>query len=440
MIEYIKKRKLLVMLIIFLFVLAPLSLIQKAETDKVAVVTAIGLDLQEENILLSANIVVPNSGAAGSGGGTDGTVKTVCVLGEDVSTAFTNLSILIGKMPGLAHCDAVVLNKELFKDNVTKYLDFFVRTNNLTSNANIIVADKEARSVLETSAEQKGVRAVSLSKILLVNNEYTLGEEANIDTFYEKYFTKPSASILPVLNEGDSKVAEAQTTGGDREQNSGDNHQSGNNNQQNSGGQSTSSIGGSGGGKEQSASGRAEKIIKNNGQGVVVKNGQIKAVLDTNQMYDFNLINPNTRKGHIRVSGVTGEGFNDATLLFEIFDKRNKNTGMFLGDVPVFNFGLDLIVKLEEVVMDNIGIDNMAVVKDYVVGNIRAELERQLSRQISVVVELSKSTNTDFLGVYNYFYKFYNKPWKEFLDSLENPDEYLKHIVFTCDFDIEGKI
>lgn len=443
MIRFIKQKKLLVVLLVFILVLLPLALTQKAETDKLAVVTAIGLDLKDDNILMSANIVVPNSGQAGSSGGTDGTVKTVSVLGQDVSTAFANLSLLIGKIPGLAHCDALILNKDLFKEDVTKYIDFFVRTNNLTSNANIIIAEDDAKSVIETSAEQKGLRAVSLSKILLLNNEYTLGEESNIDAFYEQYFTAPSATLIPILTSGDSKNADSQTTigSGGAEGDKTESNQDGQDSSKNSVGVSSNSGKSAGGGTEgDSASGRAQSIIKNQGKGAVVKNGKIKAVLDTQQMYDYNLINPKTRKGHLRVENVTTDGFKNATLCFEIFDKKNKNTGLFLGNNPVFNFDMDLIVKLEEVVMENFVLENMISVKDYVSGDIRTALERSIKEQVGSIVGVAQDTNTDFLGVYEYFHKFYTKQWREFLDGLKDPNDYLKYITFTCDIDMEGKI
>ena len=147
-----------------------------------------------------------------------------------------------------------------------------MRTNNLTSNANIIIAEDDAKSVIETSAEQKGLRAVSLRKILLLNNEYTLGEESNIDAFYEKYFTAPSATLIPILTSGDSKNADSQTTigSGGEEGDKTESNQDGQDSSKNSVGTSSSSGSSASGGAEgDSASGRAQSIIKNQGKGAV---------------------------------------------------------------------------------------------------------------------------------------------------------------------------
>lgn len=438
MLNFIKKRKLIVFVIAMVFVLIPFSLSQQAETEKVAVVTSLGLDKQEDKLLLSANIVVPNSGQAGSGGGTDGTVKTVCVVGEDVSTAFSNLTLLIGKMPGLAHCDSIIINKELFEEDVTKYIDFFVRTNNLTSNASIIVAEKDAKTIIETSAEQKGLRAVSLSEIFLLNNEYSLGEKSNIDYFYLNYFSKPNVAMVPVLNSGDSKKPDNQIDSAGLSQE--------NESQNKLTSQSRSVSGSSGGGEGESenggesASGRAQKIIKNDGKGAIIKNGRLVSILSTEQMRGISLIDKKTKRGHVKIENVTGNGFINADLCFEIFDKTSKKSGVFLGGIPVFNFDIDLVVKLEEVVMENLTLNNMKSVKNYVTGNIKTELEKTLEKEIAQVVDVAKTQKADVLGVYEYFHKYHTKKWHEFLSGLENPDDYLNHVTFTCDFKIQAKI
>ncbi len=437
MLNFIKKRKLIVYVMAFVFVLIPFSLSQQAETEKVAVVTSLGLDKQEDKLLLSANIVVPNSGQAGSSGGTDGTVKTVCVLGEDVSTAFSNLTLLIGKMPGLAHCDSIIINKELFLEDVTKYIDFFVRTNNLTSNATIIIAEQDAKTIIETSAEQKGLRAVSLSEIFLLNNEYSLGEKANIDYFYLNYFSKPNVAMVPVLNSGDSKQPDNQIDGEGATQNKTQSSKENTSTQR--------SVSGSSGGGEnesggESASGRAQKIIKNDGKGAIVKNGKLVTILSTEQMRGISLIDKNTKRGHVKIENVTANGFKNADLCFEIFDKTSKKEGSFGGDKPVFNFDVDLVVKLEEVVMENLTLNNMKSVQNYVTGEVENKLKITLENEISQIVNVAKNEKADVLGVYEYFHKYHNKKWRKFLEGLKNPDDYLNHVTFTCDFKIQAKI
>lgn len=441
MFNFIKKRKFMVFIMAFVFVLIPFSLSQQAETEKVAVVTSLGLDFKDSMLQLSANIVVPNSGQAGSTGGTDGTVKTVCVLGEDVSTAFSNLTLLIGKMPGLAHCDSIIINKELFKDDVTKYIDFFVRTNNLTSNATIIVAEDDAKTIMETSAEQKGLRAVSLSEIFLLNNEYSLNEDFNIDAFYLSYFSNPATSVVPVLSSGDSKKAEIQTIGQSGQTSNKLNNQT----QSNQPDASKKSLSGTVGNDNKensgdSASGRAQNIIKNEGKGAVVKNGKLVTVLNTNQMRGISLISQKTKRGHVKIENVTASGFKNADLCFEIFDKTTRTKGMFLADKPVFNFDIDLIVKLEEVVMGNFDLDNMKSVKNYVKGEIKDKLETKLEMEIAEIVDIAKTNKVDIVGVYDYFYKYHTKQWQEFLNGLDNPEDYLDYVTFTCDFVVTGKI
>lgn len=306
MLNILKKFKIIIIFSLITIAIIPFSLYKPAETEKVAVITSIGIDKNNEEIELSANVIVPNSGASGgSGGGGDGTVKTVSAKGNDVTSAFSNLTLILGKMPGLSHCDSIILNKNLFEENVTKYLDYFVRTNNLTSNATVIVAENKASEIIETSAAQKDLRAVSLSEVLTLSDEYSIASNSNVDSFYTNYFSAAGVSILPVLTAGESNTPSGQTkensqndsTQSSKTENlqnseesnlqSSSTQKSGTDGGSESGLNSSSSSGSksSSGGSEpstqssqtqsESGSGAPQKIVKNEGKAVVVKNGKI---------------------------------------------------------------------------------------------------------------------------------------------------------------------
>lgn len=395
----------------------PLSLYQPAETESMAVVTSVGLDKMGDLIEVSINAVVPNTQASGSGG-VDGTVKTISATGKNVDLAFERLTIIIGKMPGLAHCDSIVLNKQLFENNVLEYLDYFTRTNNLTSNATLIVAENSAKEILEVSAQQKGVRAVSLSDILLLNNQYAITEQSNLDKFYLNYFSSASVSILPVLSTGDSNKADDEQVDSNTQQKTDDEQKP----------------------EGESGSGAPTKILKNKGEAIVVKKGKFVADLKNKEMRGFNLISKNTKKGKLQVNNVTALGFNNANLTFEVFNKKIKTSGKFVNGKPFFNFDIDLILKLEEVGSNNLNLENMSTSKNYVDGQIKTEIDKTMQNYMAQIINYSKQNKVDILGVYDYFYKFETKKWLQFINGLTDKNDYLNHVTFTCNISKEGKI
>lgn len=443
MIKFMLKHKYLTAFILIIILFIPYSLYQVPETDKLSVITSVGLDKVEDGIQLSANTIVPNSGTMSGSGGSDGTVKTIVVKGKNVGDAFSNLSSILGRLPGLAHCDSIVINKELMQEDVTKYLDYFVRTNNLTSNATLIVAENTAKEIIETTASQKGLRAITLSDVLLLNHEYVLTQKSNLDAFYANYFSKAPSMVLPILNVGesnqsdDSSLASGATTGSSGAE-SGGSGQSQNNQSQNSGqgsGQDENKDSSQQGGQS-----TPSKILKNEGKGAIVNKGKLVGIIEGEQMQGLSLLSKTVKKGNVQVNNINDKIFNDATLNFDIFNKSVKSYGYFANGVPVFNYDITLVLKLEEVVMDDYGVEAMTAVKNYMKGNIKELTESTIYEDISSIINKCKSTQSDILGVYDYFYKFHTTEWNKFLGGLEDKEDYLNYVVFTCDLKPQGKI
>lgn len=470
MLNFLKRFKIIIIFSLITIAIIPFSLYKPAETEKVAVITSIGIDKNNEEIEISANVIVPNSGSAGGSGGSDGTVKTVSAKGNDITSAFSNLTLILGKMPGLSHCDSIVLNKNLFEENVTKYLDFFVRTNNLTSNATVIVAENKASEIIETSAAQKDLRAVSLSEVLTLSDEYSIASNSNVDSFYTNYFSAAGVSILPVLTAGGSNTPSGQTkensqndsTQSSKTENlqnseesnlqSSSTQKSGTDGGSESGLNSSSSSGSksSSGGSEpstqssqtqsESGSGAPQKIVKNEGKAVVVKNGKFVYDLPGVEVQGLNLISSTTKKGHIKIEDVTNDLFENATLNFEIFNKDVKTMGYFINGLPIFNFKFNLVLKLEEVAMNNFNIEAMKIAHNFVTGEIKEKINESVQKSISELINSSKKNKTDTLKVYDYFYKYHNTEWLNFIKSLKDKDDYLNYVTFTCDIKSQGKI
>ena len=426
MFNFIKNNKLVFSFLVVAILLLPLSISTPAESDRVAVVTSVGLDKVEGGIEVSVNTIVPNSVQAGGSGGADGTVKTVSAIGENVSSAFANVTLVLGKFPGLAHCDSIILNKNLFSENVLEYLDFFVRTNNLTSNAALMVAENSAKEVVETAAAQKGLSAVSISEILLLNNEYALSKNSNIDEFYLKTFSPSKTATLPLITVGDSNKDNGEVNG--------DSAKAGD----------AETITEEGADLPESASksgnGSPQKIIKNEGKGVIVKGGKIVCEVKGKDMSGINLISKATKRGHIEAENVNAFGFNNANLTFEIYNKKASLKGEFINGKPVVTYAINLVLKLEEVKQKSLNINALKTTQNYVEGEIKQTLFKTATENINAIIGTAKSVNADVFEVYDYFNKFHNKSWKKFLNTLENKEEYLKEVQFNIDVKLQGKI
>ena len=106
----------------------------------------------------------------------------------------------------------------------------------------------------------------------------------------------------------------------------------------------------------------------------------------------------------------------------------------------MFNFDIDLVLKLEEATQKTSNIKALTTTKNYVEGVVKTKLYQTAENSISKLINTSKANNADVFEVYDYFNKFHNSEWKQFLNTLENKDDYLNYVTFTLSLKLQGKI
>lgn len=490
--KFFKKYKLVIVFLVITLVLMPFTIYKPAETEKVAVATSLGIDMDEnKNIEVTLNILVPSGSSSNSEGGA-GKVKTVTGKAKNISNAIDKISLELGRIVGLAHCDAVVIAENALNEDIIQKLDFFVRTNNLTSNAVIIITDKQAKKVIESSAQEKVDLALSLSNIINFNKEYLFTSNNNIEMFYEKYFSPSGIVILPVLtvtaqdqsisgsggNEAGSsstgttqnsgnEVSSGESTSGQssgsqqntsenqqQSQSSGEGESSGNDSNTSGPEPAPKESGGESGGNEQGgqqqsgesgqgnsqASGQGKSVLKNEGQAVVIKKGKLVHKLTNNEVAALNLIDEGTTKGNITAKNVNNSTFNNATLNFEIYDKHVSKSGYFLEETPIFNIDIKVVLQLKEVQMENYSLRSLDSTVSHLDINVKHAIELSIHEILSETITQAKQNKTDVFGVYDYFHKFHNKKWKNFVAGLTDKEDYLNKVVFTISLIQQGKL
>lgn len=416
--KFLKKYKLLTSILLITFMFLPFTIYKPAETDRVAVATSIGIDKNGDEVELAINVVTPSNSGATSGG-TIGSVKTFLGSGKNLSGAIAQISLSVGKSVGLAHCDAVVVSKEVCSEDITQILDYFIRSNNLTSNAIVFVTEGAAKDVIKASAQESSRFALTLSDIISFNKMFAFGDSINIDNFYINYFSGSGVSILPVISTGAEDESKSDT-------------QSQNNTSQ-SGSEPASES-------EGSSSQNGGDVIKNQGKMVVIKNGKYVCDLNKKQVEAISLINKKSTKGNITAKNVTNDLLNNANLIYQIYAKDVKLNCYFAGDVPLFNFDIDLILQINEIMMENHSIQSINGTTTFLDDAVIKALNLTIHENLSDLINLAKNKRTDFLKVDQNFKKFDNKKWDNFITSLEDKEDYLDKVVFTVNTKIRGKI
>lgn len=450
---FLKKYKLFITIALITMIFLPFTIYKPAETDRVAVVTSIGIDKNGEDIELSLNVITPSSQGATSGGSV-GSVKTFAAIGKNLSTAISKISLSVGKSVGLAHCDAVVVSKDIVEEDITKVLDYFIRSNNLTSNAIIFITEGKAKDVIKASAQETSRFALTFSDIISFNKMFAFGDSINIDNFYINYFSDSGVSILPVISTG----PEDESAPDDQSGNSGDGNtqnasgdsgssqsegeqQGGQSGGQSGGGDSPEpSQGGGGQGGGQSQGGQSQDVIKNEGKIVVVKKGKYVCELNEKQVAAINLINSRSLKGNITAKNVNSDIFKNADITYQVYTKKVKTNCYFIENTPVFNFDLDLILQIKEIIMEDYEIDSINGTTAYLNGEVTKAIKKTIHENLSELINLAKKEKVDYLKVYKNFNKFDTFKWEKYIDSLDDKENYLDNVIFTVNIIAQGKL
>lgn len=454
-----------VLMVLVLVFLTPITG-RPAESELRAVVATLGIDLAPNGVEITVGVLSAKGEAD-----IISNLDPVSANGESVDIAIYNLGVKLGKKVGLSHCEYIVFSEEMFEEDVTIYLDFFIRTNNLTTNAVLVATQGKAKDLINAATSKDSPYNTSIKNMIIFNDDFLFATNMNVETFYNAYYGYEGISILGVfdamdeseideiedgpdgqgqeeavgkegLNESgfsgdeDNKEQDSATEQGDA---AGDaNTQSGNNESSSGGG-----TGGTGGGTSAEESGDDEdkkEVVQYQANMLIVKNGKAIRKLTRNEVDYLKIYHHFIRTMFVKIDNVDTPEYKDASITFEIYDKRADSRVYYIDGVPVYKTVLKLSVKFDEVNAPDKTLDSLNEVGDVVLPNIKEEFIKKIEDLFAELIANAKKDKTDVLGIYSFFNKKYNKQWKEYIDSLEDKEAYLEGVVYEIEVQIETKL
>ncbi len=307
----------------------------------------------------------------------------------------------------------------MFEEDATKYLDYFIRNNNLTENAVFIATEGKARDVIEAATNKDSPYNTAIKNMIIYNEEFLFTINMNIESFFNAYYGYEGISVLGLFNaideEKESKtedgpggkgqedalekeglLEEGFKEGEEKEDSSstGQGDASGDANQESGNAQSASSggTGGTGGGTSATETGEGEdkpKIIQYQANMMIVKDGKKVRKLTKEEVNYLKIYHHFIRTVFIKVDDINTPEFKDASITFEVFNKRAKSEVYYINDVPVYKIRLKLSVKFDEINAVNKTIDSLDEVRDLMLPTIYEQLVKKVEEYY---VELIKNT------------------------------------------------
>lgn len=417
LLKKMSKNKIFYVFVFLVIILFPGTLYKTAQSESRAILTAVAIDKIDDELEITSTVLTPGGGTKFSDN-----LQIVSAKGDSISDCFEKISSNLGKTIGLAHAELIVLGDEIIKDNAYKYLNYFISTNNLTTNA-VIVNSKVAKDVLIVDKENPALANTTAKQIVQYDSQYHQSVQTNLDRFFLDYFSTSALTMLPRLEvveldetnkESSSENSEALTQS-QNDQSSSDN-------------------------KSQSGeTGGSNKIIQNNGKMVLLKKGTLVAELDgeTNKMF-YLLKNPKN-KGTFQVDNINDEFVKDGNVILEVVRKNTITKTDFINGKPFVYFNIFMVLKLDEYVVSSDNINSIDSTQSKITPQVKNAVEEKIKTKTAEIFEICRENDVDMFGLYKKFNAYHNREFKEFMKNRTFSD-FLNELNISMDITIRGKI
>ena len=394
--KIVSRNKLFYVFAFLIILMFPTTIYLQSDKDLTIIITTIGIDKEDDQIKLSALAVIPKGGNDISSN-----LQVFEGSGDSITDAFAKISNSTGKKIGLAHCDCIALSTTAMEDNLTKYLDYFIRTSNLTTNATLVATDGSAHDLLSATKSSNNLLDLSLRNIVQFKEERTLLDSVNIEKFYKQYFTENSTFYMPLLS---TEEAENQ-----KESSS----QSG----------SENSSEGSGGG-----AGEGDKKISDKNKIAVITKGKFVRILDDDEFFIYSLVNKSTKGFKFTLNNVNDSAVTNSKEIFEQISKLTHASYSLDNGKPLVTYDIVLNLRIDEVSGENFSYTAVGGLHNFLDDSVKKQFKEMVEQKLDSTINSMKKYKNDILNLYTKFNAYKHSAWQDYLKSLDNMSDYLDGI------------
>ncbi len=165
--------------------------------QKTAIITAVAIDKEEDDYLLTAQIAIAQPSAEGK------SVEPIEVTGKGktVSKALSEIGDKTGRFPKLIYCHLILLGESSVSENVFSSLDFFLRNEYMSDNALLAQVNGRASDIFKPSTPANAVSAIAIQKLMSTEaRESGKIAATNLKTFAVGYYGEGKSGYMPILS------------------------------------------------------------------------------------------------------------------------------------------------------------------------------------------------------------------------------------------------
>ena len=362
---------LVVVALVFLFFSGDYGLI---DTQKTAIVMAVGIDREDDTFIVTSQIAIPQSSKQGSA---NQTVQLVS-RGKTVADAFEEINAKTGWYPKLVFCHLIILGEKTAQRDVFDALDFFLLDEYMSDNCLLATCDGTAKDMLNNTALVDPSVSVAIQKVLSPHAE-RVGSvlPSTLREFAIGYFSDAKSGFLPVIKTQPQQEKIGESENGETQQKSGQSEQ---------GGQSQGGQQGSQG--QSSQGGETDKPVFSASETALFFKGKRVGTLTKEETFAFNAV-----KSELRLATYSAE--QDGAFCSLNIKRNTPKTKFTLGADDRATYSIDL--TLSAGLLDyskSLPVDKTADLGDTPDG-VFEQAEKRLSGQIHTLFEKCRNANCD---------------------------------------------
>lgn len=402
------KKPILIVCIIALIIYTPFALLMPADTTTRAIITRIGIDSSPDGVEVSAVVFVPTPNTNYTEN-----YKLFSADAENIATALQKISNYSGKKIALNLAEMIVVNESISNENLVIILDALSRNTDIRNNTALICTNESAKDFLNSTLSLNSASDLNINELIIFSRDKDYNTESNIESFYQGYFSPQKISMLGYVELTDGDVG-LTTTGGSSSSGS-----------VGSGGQSA-------GGEQSGASEESAKktTILNEGRVAVYKDGKLKLVLTPQELKGLSWFNAKSNESNLTVYNVTDEIFNNATITFKLLRKVVNINVYFSNGVPVIESNVKFVMDIDQVSQEDMDKDALQSELSKVSPELRDKVNSQAKAVFKTVQDLMVAEKLDLVNAYELFSTYCPREFKSFLNSLDDPSNFLEYVIF----------
>lgn len=346
---------------------------------KTSVVIGVAIDVEEDDVVLTAQLAVPQPAENGE----NTQFNVVTGTGATVAAALNEVNVKTGFYPKLVFCKLILLGESCFAEDITKLLDYFYRNEYTGLTLNVAACQGKASEVLGQQFPCGNSATDVIDKLLSAEAKASGNvSAATIKELGEGLYSPSASAYMPYLENGIVEKGEDESGGGE-------------------------SGGGGGGSGGQSSQCEESELVCN--RCAIFSNGYCQGVLSKEQTFVFNLIKNDVKHAFLKA----GEG--EDTCVLGLRSCKGDVGLKFEQGTPVLNFKFTATAKVQDsqdgfhpqnIESGGVNDDDLKLGQD------------QVTAMFNSLFESVKTLGCDVLNLKNMMYKSNYDKYDQFSENL----------------------